>query len=76
MKVDKKGGGDKASASELSPWPLYIEVCVLDYCDLLTYCMYSNCNYKYTCVMCGGSDNSGVNGTVKWLSLLICSQEI
>jgi len=49
MKVnkDKKGGGDKASAAELSPWPSYIEVCVLDYCDLLTYFMYSNCNYKY-----------------------------
>jgi CO dehydrogenase/acetyl-CoA synthase alpha subunit len=49
MKVnkDKKGGSDKASVAELSPWPSYIEVCVLDYCDLLTYCTYSNCNYKY-----------------------------
>jgi len=52
MKVnkDKKGGGDKGSVAELSPWPSYIEVCVLDYCDLLTYCMYNNCNYK--CYIC------------------------
>jgi hypothetical protein len=31
MKVikDKKGTGDKVGISELSPWPSYIEVCIL-----------------------------------------------
>lgn len=53
MKVnkDKKGGGDKASVAELRPWPSYIEVCVLDYCDLLTYCTYSRCNCKLQIVL-------------------------
>jgi hypothetical protein len=44
---EKKGGSDKVSVSELSPWPSYIEVCVLDYCDLLTYCTRVNCNSGY-----------------------------
>jgi hypothetical protein len=78
MKVnkDKKGGGDKASVAELSPWPSYIVVCVLGYCDLLIYFMYSNSNCKYSMCVCGGSNNFRANGTVKWLSFLILSQEI
>jgi hypothetical protein len=36
-KKDKKGTVNKTGVSELSPWPSYIQVCILNSCDLLTH---------------------------------------
>jgi hypothetical protein len=38
-KKDKKGVDDKVNVSELSPWPSYIEVCILHFCYMAAYCI-------------------------------------
>jgi hypothetical protein len=38
-KKDKKGVDDKVNVSELSPWPSYIEVCILNFCYMVAHNM-------------------------------------
>jgi hypothetical protein len=49
---DKKGTGDKIGVTELSPWPSYIEVCILIFSNMLTHGNYFWC-YIISITHCG-----------------------